>query len=74
MFTVLDEGGSWSLLYIVDKPWDGSGGSLYIGATGTGVANHDKMDFDGDAGDDYYPIEVLLEANRAMQPVADAGG
>merc|ERR1719201_3056567 len=64
MFTVLDEGGSWSLLYIVDKPWDGSGGSLYIGATGTGVANHDKMDYhtgDEPRRDDYYPIEVLLE-------------
>lgn len=57
LYTVLDEALHWTLLYIVDKAWDGSGGSLWTNATGTGAIIWN------DWGPRYNikPLDVILE-------------
>ena len=71
MFTVMDTKLLWSVLYIIDKPFDGSGGSLMTNVRSTGTAVHDDYRGvhgtgwptdvnDATPGTTFFPMEIML--------------
>ena len=62
MFTVMDANLQWSVLYIIDKPFDGSGGSLMTNVRSTGAAVHDDWEKTLNSGGQQRstPLEVMF--------------
>lgn len=62
MFTVMDANLQWSVLYIIDKPFDGSGGSLMTNVRSTGAAVHDDWETTLNSGGQLLstPLEVMF--------------